>query len=102
MQQFLQEAEIGKTVIREELSNMMLPIQRNDLSNTQSAPQRKSPHRKPQMEQSGRNSDLSTWRIVSRGSSRRGNRELNVTGTSKVSGNLNGVQRIMDIFVGGL
>ena len=32
---------------------------------------------------------------------RRWNRELNVTGTSTVSGNLNGVQRILDIFVGG-
>ena len=31
---------------------------------------------------------------------RRGNRELNITGTSTASGNLNGVQRISDIFVG--
>ena len=30
-----QEAEIGTTVIREELSNTMLPIQRNDSSCTQ-------------------------------------------------------------------
>ena len=54
-------------------------------------------HPKPQMEQSGINSQLSTWRIVGRGSSRSGNRELKVTGTTTVSGNLNGVQRIMDI-----
>ena len=31
---------------------------------------------------------------------RRGNRKLNVTGTGSVSGNLNGVQFIIDIFVG--
>ena len=32
---------------------------------------------------------------------RRGNGELNVTGTNKVSGNSNNVQHIMEIFVGG-
>ena len=95
-------------MIRKELSNTMLPIQRNDSSNTQSAPKRKSAQRKPrmeqsginfvqqnpQMEQSGRNSDLSTWRIIGRGSFsqrnrrmliNRVNKELNVTGTSTVS-----------------
>ena len=66
--------------------------------------------RKLQMEQSGRNSDLSTCRIVGQKSSSqhnrrmltgRGNREFNDTGTSTVSANLNGVQCIIDILVGG-
>ena len=115
-----QEAEIDAMVTRVEFSNTMFPIQRNDSSNTQSA-QRNPAHRIPQMKQSGRNfvqrnpqmeksgknSDLSTWHIVGRRSSsehnrrmltRRGNRELTVAGTSTVLGNLNGVQRIMDIW----
>ena len=47
--ELLQEAEIDTTVIREELSNTMLPIQSNDSSNTQSAPQKNPAQRNPQM-----------------------------------------------------
>ena len=47
--QLLQETEIGTTVIREVLSNTMLPTQINYLSNTQSGPRRNPLQRKTQM-----------------------------------------------------
>ena len=115
-----QEAKIGATIIRKELSNSM-PIRRNNSSNTQSVRKSypaQSYHQLEQsvqptvqhnqnMEQSDRNSE--SWQVVGRGSSsqhnrkltRRGNREANVSGTGTLSNNLAGVQRIMEMFVGG-
>ena len=116
-----QEAKIGATATRKEISNS-IPIQRNESSNTRSVRQRHSVQSNHQLEQSvqptvqhiqnmersDRNSE--SWQVVGRGSSsqhnrrlltRRGNREANVSGTGTESNNLVGVQRIMDIFVGG-
>ena len=115
----LQEEKIGMTSGRKEHSNPT-PIQRNDYSNTQSVRQRYPTQRNNNVEpsvqpvqqtlnveQSDRNSE--SWQVVGRSSrqnnrrmlSRRGNREANVSGTGTVSNNLVGVQRMMDIFVGG-
>ena len=115
----LQEEKISMTSVRKEHSNST-PIQRNDYSNTQSVHQRYPTQRNNNVEpsvqpvqqtlnveQSDRNSE--SWQVVGRSSrqnnrrmlSRRGNREANVSGTGTVSNNLVGVQRIMDIFVGG-
>ena len=109
------------TATRTENSNS-IPIQRNESLITQSFRQRHSVQSNHQLEQSvqptvqhiqnmersDRNSE--SWQVVGRGSSsqhnrrmltRRGNREANVSGTGTESNNLVGVQRIMDIFVGG-
>lgn len=116
-----QSQEAIVTATRTENSNS-IPIQRNESSTTQSVRQKHSVQSNHQLEQSvqptvqhiqnmdrsDRNSEA--WQVVGRGSSsqnnrrlltRRGNREANVSGTGTVSNNLVGVQRIMDIFVGG-
>ena len=55
-----QDAEIGTTVIRENVSYSTLPTEMNDSSITQSSPQRNSAQPKPKIEQFCRNLDTVT------------------------------------------